>query len=52
MDPEKLMYAISTFTNIVRELALLANKHGIEANLYYGDALPNIYQQLADRRLT
>ena len=51
-DPEKLIYAISTFNNILRELILLANKHGIEANLYYGDALPKIYQQLGDRRLT
>ena len=51
-DPEKLIYAISTFTNILRELILLANKHGIEANLYYGDALPKIYQQLGDKRLT
>ena len=51
-DPEKLIYAISTFTNILCELILLANKPGIEADLYYGDALSKIYQQLGDRRLT
>ena len=51
-DPEKVIYAISTFTNILHELILLASKHGIEANLYYEDALPKIYQQLGDRRLT
>ena len=44
-DPEKLIYAISIFTNILCELILLASKHGIEANLYYSDALPKIYQQ-------
>ena len=44
MDPEKLIYAISIFTNILCELILLASKHGIEANLYYSDALPKIYQ--------
>ena len=38
-DPEKLVYAISTFTNILRETIQLAEKHKIEENLYYGDAL-------------
>ena len=31
---------------------LLAYQHGIEQNLYYGDSLPKIYQQLGDARLT
>ena len=51
-DPEKLVYAISTFTNILRETIQLAEKHKIEENLYYGDALSKIYQQLGDWRLT
>ena len=51
-DTEKLLYAISTFTNILRELTPLANKHGIEGNLYYSDVIPKIYQRLGDRRLT
>jgi len=51
-DPEKLVYAISKFTNILREVMLLAKQHKIEENLYYGDALSKIYQQLGDGRLT
>ena len=51
-DPEKLFYTISKFTNILREVMLLAKQHNIEANLYYGDALSKIYQQLGDNRLT
>ena len=51
-DPEKLVYTISKFTNILREVMLLAKQHNIEANLYYGDALSKIYQQLGDNRLT
>ena len=51
-DPEKLVYAISKFTSIIREAILLAKQHGIEDNLYYGDSLSKIYQQLGDGRLT
>ena len=51
-DPEKLVYALSKFTNIIREIMQLAAQHKIEENLYFGDSLPRIYQQLGDGRLT
>ena len=51
-DPEKLVYTISKFSNIIREVMQLAKQHNIEDNLFYGDTLSKIYQQLGDRRLT
>ena len=51
-DPHKLVLALSKYSNTIREVMLLASQHGIEENLYYGDSLPKIYQQLGDARLT
>ena len=51
-DPEKLVYAISSLANMLREVMSLAKQHKIESNLYYGDALQRIYQLLGDGRLT
>ena len=51
-DPEKLVHSISKFTNIIREVMSLAKKFNIENNLYFSNALSDIYQQLGDGRFT
>ena len=51
-DPEKLVHTLSKFTNLIRELVSLTKQYKIEDNLYYADALPKIYQQLGDGRMT
>ena len=51
-DPQKLVIALSKYTNTIREVMLLAHQYRIEENLYYGDSLQKIYQQLGDSRLT
>ena len=51
-DPQKLVIALSKYTNTIREVMLLAHQHRIEENLYCGNSLPKIYQQLGDSRLT
>ena len=51
-DPEKLVVALSKFSNIIREVMQLANKHKIEDNLYFGESLQRIYLQLGENRLT
>ena len=51
-DPDKLVHSLSKFTNTLREVTTLAKQHKIEDNLYYGDSLCKIYQELGDSRLT
>lgn len=51
-DPAKLVIAISSLTNMLREIMTMAKRHNIESNLYYGDTLPNVYAHLGDGRLT
>ncbi|XP_066911762.1 uncharacterized protein [Clytia hemisphaerica] len=51
-DPEKLVVAISSFTNMLREVMSMAKRHKIEPNLYYSETLTTIYAHLGDARLT
>ena len=51
-DPEKLVVALSSLTNMLREVMDMAKKHNIESNLYYGETLNIIYTHLGDARLT
>ena len=38
-DPEKLVVAISSLTNMLVEVMHMAQKHNIESNLYHGETL-------------
>ena len=51
-DPSKIMSFITQLINIIKDLVNLAETHGIENNLYYGDSLNNIYALLSDARST
>ena len=51
-DPEKLIQAITSIINIIKELMRLAEEHHLEESLLYGDGLNRIYDLIGDNRLT
>ena len=51
-DSEKLVCGLSKVINMLTDLKMLAEKHNIEDNLYYGDGLEKIYKILGDGRMT
>ena len=51
-DPEKLIESISKILNVIKDVIKLAKQHSIERNLFYGNAIKDIYALLDDKRQT
>jgi len=51
-DPEMLVQILNDVINTLKELMKLAQEHGIEENLFYGDGLDRFYNILGNSRLT
>ena len=50
-QPDKIADGLAKIINLMKELLLLAEKHDIQNELFYGESLQSIYKLLGDQRM-